>query len=531
MGLLEYFGLTKEEEKENWSKKAQSIAVSDLSPESSYYNTEYQVVEWIWDGEKTTGELGAPLSYLPDYNALSFRSWQAFTESDLAQILVKATVNWVIGAGLKLQSEPNESIISSEGFKFDKNLFVKQVEERFRMYAKTNDSSYNQMNNYNKIQRLAYFNAIVGGDVLCVMRIAENNLPTMQLIDGVFVQNPGQEEIRQSDDAGHKIVHGVELDEKGKHVAFYVAKKGGGYEKIKAFGETAGEMAFLLYGTDYRIDSVRGMPLLSAVLEKMKKLDRYNEAVVAGAEERAKVPWYFQHDANSTGENPDMSKLTNMFNDPTQAENSDPVNVVDMTRQMTAIRRTYEKEVYNLPVGASLKKLDSGMETDQEAFTTGNFIYICAALETPYEVALMKYVNSFSSSRMASQSYLQILQIKRTLFNDAFNNKFFNLFLDVQILDGKIKADGYFSARNKKDVILLQAYKNARFTGPGVPQADPSKEVTAVTSQIEANLLTREEGIERLGNKSDFITTIDKLSEENKLINEKIPKETPQTAE
>jgi capsid protein len=504
MGILDRFFTTSKKEKESWSNMAAQVA-QDYRPdkiESSFFGHEYAIIQEVFDGEKTQGELGAPLSYIPSYTSLSYRSWQAYTESDLAQIIVKAHVNWVVGSGLKLQAEPIDYIIEQEGFEFDKTKFTKDTEFRFRLFAKTNDAVYNGMMNFNKQQRILYMNAAIGGDVLVIDRVGENGLPNRQIIDGIFVQDPGADKLEEARQRGNEIIHGVEVDKDKRHIRFYVRNKKGEFDTVEAIGEESGrEVAFLYYGSDYRIDSVRGMPLLSAVLEKMKKLDRYNEAIVAGAEEKAKVPWTFEHDQHSTGENPDLSKLGNMISGVDIPEDA---NVVDMTAQTTAIKRTFEKEPYNLPVGASLKKLDSGMETDQEAFTTGNFIYICAALETPYEVALMKYVNSFSSSRMASQSFLFILQIKRTLFNDGCLSKFYNLFLDLQILTGKIKAEGYFTARNKKDVILLQAYRNSRFTGPGVPQADPGKEVKAEVEKMKNHLTTHEKAIERLNDGDDF---------------------------
>jgi len=528
MGLLEYFNFPfGNKEKDDWSERAAKAATYENEVKSQYRNTEYQIIETIFDGEKTEGGLGAPLAYLPDYTALSYRSWKAFTDSDLAQILVKATVNWVIGSGLKLQSEPNEAVIDSEGFDFNRNEFTKQVEDRFRLYARTNSASYSNMDNYNKTQRTAYFNAIVGGDVLCILRV-KDGLPNVQLIDGIFVQTPGFDEVEAAKARNNEIIHGVEVNNKGTHVAFYVPKKGGGHTRIEAFGKnTKRPTAFLLYGTEYRIDSVRGLPLLSAVLEKITKLDRYNEAVVAGAEESAKVPWFFEHKEFSTGLNPDLGHVTNMLSDP-ESQTSESRETVDMTEQGTIIKKTYEKQPINMPIGATIKKLESGMAKDQDVFTTGNFIYISAALETPYEVALMKYVNSFSSSRMASQSYLTILKIKRSLFNDAYNNKFFELFLDLQILTDKIKADGYFSAKNKNDVILLQAYRNARFTGHGVPQADPNREVNAEVTKIANNLSTHEASIERLDG-NDFDTTVRKLGKEHELIDEVMPKEEQNT--
>ena len=232
----------------------------------------------------------------------------------------------------------------------------------------------------------------------------------------------------------------------------------------------------------------------------------------------------FEHKEFSDGTNPDLSKEIEALTNSTQTTTTN-----DLTKQTSLVKRTYEKEPINLPVGVTMKKVTGGMETNQEAFTTGNFIYICAAVEIPYEVALMKYVNSFSSSRMASQSWLQILKMKRTSFNDSFNKPFYNLFLDIQILLGKIPADGYLTALNKKDVILIEAYRNARFIGPGVPQADPSKEVKSEILKIDNKLTSREEAMEVLGNNNDFSTVIDKLAVEGEMIQEKIPEpeETP----
>lgn len=525
MNLLERLGYTfSRKEKETWSQQAAKAMMNfENKPQASYFGQEYSIIETVWDGEKTQGELGAPLSYVPDYRGLSFRSWKAYTDSDLAQIIVKAHVNWVIGSGLKLQAEPNDKIIESEGFTFDKKAFTSTAESRYRIYVKTNDSTHSKMMNHNKAQRVAYLNAIVGGDVLCILRI-EKGLPTLQLIDGVHVQTPDMEKINEAKDRGNQLVHGIEYNSSGTHQRFFVRNDKGEFDTIEAFGKKTGrETAFMLYGSEYRIDSVRGLPLLSAVLEKISKLDRYNEAIVAGAEESAKVPWFFEHKEFSDGTNPDLTKLTNAIRGSEEAAESG--HSIDMTKYITAMKRTYEKEAYNLPVGATMKKLDSAMEKDQEAFTTGNFIYICAALEIPYEVALMKYVNSFSSSRMASQSFLFILNIKRIQFNDSFNKKYYNLFLDVQILAGKIKAEGYFTAMNRKDVILIESYRNARFTGPGVPQADPSKEVKAEVEKINSNLTTHERAMEILDGDNDFITTVDKLAEEKTLIKAKMPKE------
>lgn len=512
------------QEKETWAQLAHQAVMNQqkMEPQANYNGYEYPIFEEIYDGEKTTGELGAPIHYIPSYSTLSARSWQAVTESDLAQIIVKAHVNWVIGAGLKLQAEPIMGVIEAEGFDFDKEKFIKQAEERFRLYAKTKESTYNRMYNFNISQRKAYYNAIVGGDVL-IIDMVENKLPKKRIIDGFHVMTPNLDQIEAARERGNTIVHGVELNDRKEHIAFFVSNQDNSFTRIEARGKNTGKLqAYLLYGTEGRVDEVRGMPLLHAVLEKLKKLDRYNEAIVAGTEEQAKIPYIWEHQLNAEGVNPDLVAQQEAMTG--QAIVSEDLS---MKTQTKLVKKTFEKEPINTPPGTKLTKVTGGMETNQEAFTTGNFIYICAAVEIPYEVALMKYVNSFSSSRMASQSWQKILEIKRALFNESYNKPFYSLFLDLQVLSGKITADGYLTAMNKNDVILKEAYQNSRFVGPRVPQADPFKEVKAEELMVKNLFTSREEAIERLGSADDFSTVVDKKATEQELIDEKLPEPEP----
>ena len=39
-----------------------------------------------YNGEKNAGELGSIKNYVPDFESLSGRSWQAYTESEVGQI-------------------------------------------------------------------------------------------------------------------------------------------------------------------------------------------------------------------------------------------------------------------------------------------------------------------------------------------------------------------------------------------------------------------------------------------------------------
>ena len=76
-----------------WEKSA-AEAITKVGAEATYYGNVYPIYTKIFDGEKTQGELGAPLNYVPDYTGLAFRSWQAYIESDIAGIIFKLD-SWI----------------------------------------------------------------------------------------------------------------------------------------------------------------------------------------------------------------------------------------------------------------------------------------------------------------------------------------------------------------------------------------------------------------------------------------------------
>ena len=78
---------------------AQPVATT-IQNQSLTYPPIYQT---YYTGEKTAGEMGAAKSYLLAYNYLRVRSWQAYTESEVVQIIINKYIKWVIGNGLKLQ--------------------------------------------------------------------------------------------------------------------------------------------------------------------------------------------------------------------------------------------------------------------------------------------------------------------------------------------------------------------------------------------------------------------------------------------
>ena len=84
-----------------------------------------------------------PIKYfLMDYISLSLRSWQAYIESAEAQTVLNKFCTWVIGRGLKLQSETVKSLLSKRNN--DLKKFSDDVESRWSVYANSKKADHSE---------------------------------------------------------------------------------------------------------------------------------------------------------------------------------------------------------------------------------------------------------------------------------------------------------------------------------------------------------------------------------------------------
>ena len=165
----------------NWFKSQNKEVFNYLDNERekvlASYNLTYTNVQTIsFNGEKNPGAAGPMIDYKPQYAELRVRSWQAMLESDIAQIGMNKLITWVIGKGLKLQSEPVKHVLEEEGIRFDKNKFTKTFESRFHLWKKSKSVDYSGLKNLDELSTEAERNAVIGGDVLVVLRVIKGEL-------------------------------------------------------------------------------------------------------------------------------------------------------------------------------------------------------------------------------------------------------------------------------------------------------------------------------------------------------------------
>jgi len=490
------------------------------SPQASFNGGEFSSSFVLsYNGEKNLGEIGTIRDYRLDYEGLRLRSWQSYLESEISQTVLNKFAMWVIGSGLKLQTDPVKPVLKSEKLEIDPEAFNEVAEARFKVFSCSKTSDYSGMNNLQIMAKTAFLNSIIGGDVLVVLRYV-NNQVKVQLVDGAHLASPffGTDYYGQAISNGNTVKNGIELSPTGEHIAYYVKTGLLKFERIEATGKKSGKkMAFLVYGMRYRLDNHRGIPLISTVMETLKKLDRYKEATVGSAEERQKITYAIEHDRDSTGESPLAKSISNAFDYGSAEDLPKDVNGKELANTVAA---TTNKQTFNMPIGAKLTSLESKNELYFKDFYTTNIDLICAAVGIPPEVAMSKYDSNFSASRAALKDWEHTINVNRALFSFQFYQPIFDLWLETEILKNKIQAPGYLKALSEGNDMVLDAYRNSRFVGTSVPHIDPLKEVNAERAklgQLAAHMpLTTIEAATEVLNGGDSDNNLAQFSEEIK---------------
>jgi len=460
-----------------------SISRPETAAYSSWNNTsgygQYRHILSVgFDGEKTFGEIGPIRNYVLLHQELRARSWQAYLDSEIAKTVIDKYLTWIIGNGLKLQSNPDLEILAQEGINLNAKAFTDITERRFTLWGNSRNSSHNKQNPLGKLAYKAQKDSIVGGDVLVVLRYsAKSNNISVQLIDGARIQNPPTQ-IETKNFNG-----GVELNDDGTHKAYHV-RMGNPltYTRIPAKDPKTGlTMAYLVYGNEFRIDNVRGLPIIAAALETLAKLARYKEAIVGSAEERAKIVYQIVHQNFSTGETPLAAMMAAASDDNTGTD----IPTTEQGDQLAnKIAVSTKKQVFNMALGSELKALDSKYETHFKEFYQTNADIICSAVGIPPNVAMSIYNDSFSASRAAIMDWQHTINNRREDFSEQFYKPIYKLWLYTQSLMGKLPAPSLVQVLLGDDAILQEAYIKSRWTGPMFPHIDPVKEVNAARGKL-----------------------------------------------
>lgn len=475
------------------------VEVSALAQSSHFYR-------WL-DGEKFPGGFGATNHYTPDYWTLRARSAQLFEDNLYARGLIRRLVTNEINTGLALEATPQEKLLG----KPEDSLadWSEDVETRFHLWEKRPSlCHHSEQLDFGAIQRLARMEALVSGDVLAVMhQDRSTGLPRIRLVSGGAVQTP-----LLTPKPGLRIQHGVERDKNGRHVAYYVQQEDGSYNRLPAWGEKSGRrISWLVYGTDRRVDAVRGTPLLSIILQSLREIDRYRDSAQRKAVINSMLAMFIKKDAEKMGTRPitggAIRKGTNAVTDATGTSRS-----FSAAEQIPGL--VFEElQVGEEPQGFGNTGTDEKFGDFEEAMIQA----VAWANEIPPEILRLAFSNNYSASQAAINEFKMYLNRVRTEFGATFCAPVYEEWLLSETIMGKIAAPELLEAwRDRSMYDIYGAWTLSDWSGHIKPSTDVYKQAKGYEILVENGWSTNDRAARELTG-TKYSHNIKKLRVENAL--------------
>lgn len=470
----------------------------------------------LFNGEKFSGGYGYASQYYDfvDYWELRAKSVELFTKNLYAAGLINRLVTNIINTGLSLEATPVSDILPIDDDQA--NDWSETVENLWRIWGNQKDLvDWKKLNTEGELQAQAKRTAYLSGDVLIILRQSPvTGLPITELVDGRHIQNPTDKNFaEQAEKRGNKIVHGVEIDNNGRHIAFYrniIKNKKPTSQRIPAQGPKSGrKIAWLLYGSKRLLDDIRGIPLLGMVAQSLNEIDKYRDSEQRAAVVNSMLAMFVKKGTDKPGTRPltggakrrDKAEVT-------QGDGSTKEYSIDKWLPGMAID---ELQVGEEPVSFDTKRPNSGFNVFEQAIISA----VAWTNEIPPEVLKLEFQSNFSSSRQANSEFKMFLDKERFLFSSSFCKPRFENWLISMTLTGRVKAPGLLEAwRDPAKFDIYGAWTDSDWNGAIKPHVDPLKETNAYIAKVKAGFITNARAARELTGMK-FSTNMKTLKKEN----------------
>lgn len=357
----------------------------------------------------------------------------------------------------------------------------------FKLWADSVYCDAQRAMNFWAMQELAFRSMLISGDVFALFS-EKKNITTpysicLRLLEADRVCTPqtsGDSEAKRQDNGG-RIVDGIEVDADGSVVKYHIAKYHplqmdmpgmNEWIAIDAFAPVTGMPNILHVATWERPEQHRGVPFISATIEQIKQMDRYNDSELAAAIVGAMLTAFItsEQDDGRFGLSDAVTESERVSNDNMHIELAPGA-------------------VYELPPGKKIEKIDPrGSNTVYPDFMKALQTLTGSTLEIPAEVLMKRYETSYTSARAALLDFWRVVKKYRKRFNDAFNQPVYEQWLAEAVALGRIDAPGFFD-----DPAVRKAWCGCSWMGSNQGHVNPVQEANAAAIRIQNNISTEEQ--------------------------------------
>lgn len=395
------------------------------------------------------------------------------------------------------------------------------IKKEFALWAESTLCDASDLNNFYELQQIAFSDWLKNGEEFALIRYGEelSYMPyqlRIKLVSADRVSTPNSVDgeydgLDRELPGGNNIMNGIEIDQDGKVVAYYICSNFPGeysskiarWARVEKRGRLTGNPNILhVFNADIA-EQYRGVPFLAPVIHTIKQMTRYTEAEIMAAVINAMFVLFI---------NTETGNDTEGFG-----------GMDDEEEWGTAPTKDTEDEEIRLGSGIiNYLKTGEKVEPVESKHPSGNYgefaqsmaNQIGAALEISPEVLIKKFTNNFSASKGALNETWRSFMMRRKWFINDFCQEVYELWFAEAVSKGRISAPGFFT-----DPLIRKAYTNATWTGPAQGCLNPDQEVSAAVKRIQNGLSTREDECAAI-NGSDFEDNVRTLKNENERLAE-----------
>lgn len=460
------------------------------------------------------------------------RSRMLYMAAPIATAAINTNRTKIVGTGLTLKSTVERDILDITPE--TATSWQRKTEAEFRLWAgKKQNCDALGINNFESLEQLCLKSWLLSGDVFVLIKRYEPTMTNpyslrLHIIEADRICTPSEFRGGYSGallnegvvpdgkpGAGNRVYDGVEIDNNGQVVAYYICNtypyqisaEKAKWTRVVAYGEKTGLPNILHIMDSERPDQYRGVPYLAQVIEPLLQLRRYTESELMAALVQSFFTAWIE-----TNTNPNEIPINEVGGGDiagVPGENPSEDNISESENEYEMGPGT----VTHLAEGETVKFGNPNIPTAGfETFVKTLSRLIGAALEIPYDVLIKEFDSSYSASRGALLEAWEAFKMRRKWFVDDFNQPIYEIWLAEAIAIGRIKAPGFFD-----DPLVRLAWSGANWRGPIQGQLDPKKEAEAQILLINKGIKTHEQATRELGG-GDWAENVEQLKLENEML-------------
>ena len=259
--------------------------------------------------------------------------------------------------------------------------------------------------------------------------------------------------------------------------------------RMPAVGEKSGRrIAWLVYGTDRRLDDVRGQPLLALVMQSLKEIDRYRDSTQRKAVINSMLAMFIEKSEDKPGSTPITGgavRRGTISADPGDGGGPRTFHVAENIPGVVLDELQHGEIPRAFPSNGTDEKFGEFEEAIIQA--------VAWALEIPPEILRLTFSNNYSASQASINEFKMFLNLARVLLGDALCAPVYREWLLSEALSQKIAAPGLLESwRDPAQYDVYAAWTANEWAGQIKPAVDLSKLVRGYKEMIAEGLITRD---------------------------------------